>query len=446
MDEAKKAELALRIWRQSRQELYLSMRFLDLALCSFRFQEDKGTLCAGTDGDSIFYRFDYLSGAYRENPVLVNRLYLHMVMHCIYRHLWRREQREESLWNLACDIAVEYVIDGLNCHPVDVTISPWPGDRAGGAGTITGGKGLRRDIYTKLAASLPVITAEGVYRRLRQMQLSQHSLELLSQEFFADDHGYWKQRKSSGSDSSQQKWDDISQKTQTSMETYSREQSMEQGSMLETMKVTNRSRYDYREFLRKFAVLREEVQIDEDSFDPIFYTFGLQMYGNLPLVEPLEFKEARKVEEFVIAIDTSMSTSGELVQLFLEETYGILKESENFFRKVHVHILQCDSQIQSDVIITCAEDLKEYMEHFQWKGGGGTDFRPVFAYVDQLRQTGALRDLKGLLYFTDGQGEFPGKRPDYQTAFLFLNDYESQVQIPPWAMSIVIQEETFEKA
>ncbi len=44
--------------------------------------------------------------------------------------------------------------------------------------------------------------------------------------------------------------------------------------------------------------------MDDDAFDFIFYTYGLQMYGNLPLIEALEYKEVKKVEELVIAIDT----------------------------------------------------------------------------------------------------------------------------------------------
>ena len=72
--------------------------------------------------------------------------------------------------------------------------------------------------------------------------------------------------------------------------------------------------------MMKFAVLKEEVYVDEDSFDYAFYTYGLSLYGNMPLVEPLEYKEQHKIEDFVIVIDTSMSCSGELVKRFLEET------------------------------------------------------------------------------------------------------------------------------
>ena len=67
-------------------------------------------------------------------------------------------------------------------------------------------------------------------------------------------------------------------------------------------------------FLRKFAVLKEEVTVDDDSFDYVFYSYGLRLYGNMPLIEPQEWKEVKKVEDFAIVIDTSMSCSGDLVK------------------------------------------------------------------------------------------------------------------------------------
>ena len=62
-----------------------------------------------------------------------------------------------------------------------------------------------------------------------------------------------------------------------------------------------------------------------------------------------------KIEEFVIVIDTSMSCSGDLVRKFLEETYHILAETESFFRKVHIRILQCDDAVRADQLITTGE-------------------------------------------------------------------------------------------
>ena len=428
-NEEAQAALGLRIWRQSRQELYLSMRFLDLALSSFRFVPDVRTFFAGTDGSQIGYRFEYVAGLFQENPILLNRLYLHMVLHCIYRHLFRRGNREKELWNLSCDIAVESVIDGLGL-PV-VTVRGQDRRRIG----------LRQELYGQLGEAMGVLTAEGIYRYLQKKQLPERTLDVLAEEFLVDDHSFWQNVPPKQQAETEQKWNNLSQKTQTSMETFSKEQSEEQGAMLQTMQVANRAKCSYQDFLRRFAVLREEVQVDPDSFDPIFYTFGLEMYGNLPLVEPQEFKEVRRIEEFVIAIDTSQSTNGALVQGFLEQTYAILREQETFSRKMHIRILQCDTKVQSDVKITSEEELKEYMDHFTLKGGGGTDFRPVFSYVEQLRAQGELRDLKGLLYFTDGEGEYPKRRTEYETAFLFLKETDPGAQFPPWALRLVIPEE-----
>jgi hypothetical protein len=182
-----------------------------------------------------------------------------------------------------------------------------------------------------------------------------------------------------------------------------------------------------------------------DSFDYVFYNYGLTLYGNMPLIEPQEFKEVHKIEEFVIVIDTSMSCSGELVKTFLEQTYHILAETESFFRKIHIRILQCDEKVQSDVKITCQEELKEYMENFQVIGNGGTDFRPAFEYIQMLIDRKEFVNLKGMIYFTDGYGYYPRKKPPYDTAFVFMEEDYSDVAVPPWAMKLIIEKEELEE-
>ena len=72
-------------------------------------------------------------------------------------------------------------------------------------------------------------------------------------------------------------------------------------------------------------------------------------------------------------------------------------------------------------------------------GQGGTDFRPVFRYVEQLKRNKEFTNLKGLIYFTDGYGVFPSKKPDYDVAFVFVDDYENNPNVPPWAIKLVLQ-------
>ena len=140
-----------------------------------------------------------------------------------------------------------------------------------------------------------------------------------------------------------------------------------------------------------------------------------------------------------------MSCKGELVQRFLEETYSILNESESFSRKINVHIVQCDDQIQEDVVIRSREEMKDYMEHFTIKGQGGTDFRPVFTYVEELKMKKMFFKLRGLIYFTDGYGTFPARKPEYDTAFVFMKEDYRDVDVPPWAIKLIIGEEDLRK-
>ena len=418
-----------KILAAARNELYLKMRFMDVALSSLIFVLDEGACGMGTDGLYLYYHPQYLGGLYREDRIMVNRIYLHLVLHGIFRHMIRRKGREEERYSLACDIVTESIIDGMR-HRCVLRSRSW----------------LRRETYRRLGKEMKVLTAEKVYGALEKWNLSEAEFARLAGEFRVDDHSYWPadddQKKQSQIEN---QWQDISEQMETDMETFSKEASQESGHLIDQVKVENRVRFDYRQFLRKFSVLKEEMAVDEDTFDYVFYSYGLSLYGNMPLIEPQEWKEVQKVEEFAIVIDTSMSCSGELVKKFLEETYGVLSENDSFFRKVNIHIIQCDDQVQTDQKIESEEDLKNYMEHLELKGEGGTDFRPAFAYVENLMKQHAFERLKGLLYFTDGRGTYPSKMPPYETAFVFMKEDYEDVDVPPWAMKLVIEEEDLQR-
>ena len=203
-----------------------------------------------------------------------------------------------------------------------------------------------------------------------------------------------------------------------------------------------KSRRSYKDFLRKFTVLKEELHCDYDEFDLNYYSYGLRLYKNMPLIEPLESREVTKISEFVIVIDTSYSTNGPLVQKFLEETFQIIQERDSFFHKSQIRIIQCDNQVHSDTIIKEQRDIPKLLHNFELIGGGGTDFRPAFSYINKLLEDGEFQNLKGVLYFTDGKGIYPAKRPPYETAFLFLGE-EEHPDVPAWAMKLILHEEDF---
>ena len=237
----------------------------------------------------------------------------------------------------------------------------------------------------------------------------------------------------------EEKWKEISERMLVDLETSSKEWGDKSDSMLQGIKKINRDKYDYATFLRKFSTLKEDIQINDDEFDYVYYTLGMKRYGNIPLIEPLEYKEVRKIRDFVIAIDTSGSCAGEVVQKFLDKTFSIFMQQENFFRKINLHIIQCDAEIQDVVKITDKTEFEYYIRNLEFKGFGGTDFRPVFEYVNTMIDAGEFDDLKGLIYFTDGNGTYPKRRPPYETAFIFVDDDEFEYQVPSWAMKLVLE-------
>ena len=432
MEEAaeKLKSLGVSIFCAARDELYFSMRFLDVALSSFVYQMDSSVSPFGTDGAVMYFHPQQLGGLLRENRILVNRGYLHMVFHCIFRHMFKRTD-DERYWDLSCDIAAEHLIDGCDKRPVRWSRSL-----------------LRRETYRKLETGGRVMNAERIFRELKAWELTEKELSRLEEEFRTDDHRYWENRGPERKKEPElsRKWQEINEKMETDLETFSKEASEENGSFLGQLRVENRERQDYREFLRKFSVLREEMGTDPDTFDYGFYSYGLTLYGNMPLIEPLETREVRRIADFVIVIDTSMSCSGTLVRRFLEETYSVLKQNDSYFRRVNVHIIQCDEKVHSDVKITSEKELKKYMDQFELYGEGGTDFRPAFAYVDELLGMGEFDDLKGLIYFTDGYGIYPSRMPPYKTAFVFLEEDYRDVDVPAWAIRLVLREDELESA
>ena len=409
-----------------KKELYFDLRFLEMA---FRMltpvpQKNIGTLA--TDGSTLYFPAEWLIRIFKSNAPYLNRVYLHTILHCLFSHLWIGQKRNRLLWGIACDIVVEYTIDGLDKPSTKRPLS-W----------------IRQQFYEQLQKREDGISAAVIYRML--LEKEEDELNKLHVEFYTDDHRFWpKEEQLSAKEAEQrEQWNKVTRQTSL-LQKRNGEEKEEGERLLAAGLKAEKSRRSYRDFLKKFSVLREETHCNLDEFDLNYYTYGLRVYKNMPLLEPLESREVKKIREFVVALDTSYSTSGDLIRHFLQETFAILTEQDSFFTHCRLHILQCDERVQKDEVVEKKEELQMLLNHFTVVGGGGTDFRPVFTYVNQLIKNGDLKNLGGLLYLTDGKGIYPKKKPDYQTAFLFLGDYEEE-NVPPWAMRLQLEPEEFLK-
>lgn len=209
------------ILKNARNELYLNMRFLDVALSSLLFSPDFKAEGIGTDGFVLRYNPNRLSELFRKGRVYVNRAYLHMIFHCLFVHMDTRGRRAKPYWDLACDIAVESMIDGLLIRALRVPPSP-----------------ARRELYQRIQGKIPVITAQAVYAFLQKEGLTEGRYLSLAREFYVDSHALWEDEKNRKPRAQERKnrWDDIRQSMETEMETFSKLASDKAGDLLEQVK------------------------------------------------------------------------------------------------------------------------------------------------------------------------------------------------------------------
>ncbi|MBO4364871.1 MAG: hypothetical protein J5804_01095 [Eggerthellaceae bacterium] len=242
----------------------------------------------------------------------------------------------------------------------------------------------------------------------------------------------------------EQEWATIAKQVEAGLREFEQQYGTHAGCLSDNLTLANRCHTDFADFLRRFAARSEVMQVNEEEFDYLFYTYGLKQYGNVAIVEPLEYQEDRNVSEFVIAIDTSGSCSSGLTRAFVTRTYEILSQACAHSGRMNVHIIECDAQVQSDTIITDMGDLRAYERAFEVRGFGGTDFRPAFDYVSHLANEGAFEDLRGLIYFTDGFGAFPEQAPGYDVAFVFVERAGKKRRVPAWACKVIMDEDDLE--
>lgn len=402
----------------------------------------------GTDGKFLYYEPRELIALFRKGMDYLARAFLHSLFHCLYLHVICPELSRETgcgvnrgglevesggrkrRWNLACDLAVEWAVDESGWFPLEIKRQK-----------------RRTGLYQAIMSEENGRDTKSCYRWLAGQEAKGGTdiLMEIEEEFVVDQHSCWyeirgKCGKSLGNNEYlAQTWGNARQGLSLQLQGKGQRAGIQGGAGIQEYRSGKKKIYDYRRFLKQFSICREEMQLDMESFDYIPYYYGMERYGNILLVEPLETMEVNRLEEFVIAIDTSGSCSGETVCRFLDETYNILSGRENFFRKMNVHIIQCDSVIQDHRKITCQEDWKAYQENVRIQGLGGTDFTPVFRLVDEMLERKEIRNLKGLLYFTDGDGIFPRSKPTYETAFVFLNRALEKSKIPDWAIRLNLE-------
>jgi predicted metal-dependent peptidase len=364
--------------------------------------------------------------ALNTNPLWVVFVLLHEVMHLAFRHPWRRGKRNIRIWNIACDYAVNALLREAGFPPPTGRYAPLldprfygmsaeqiyaelvhhcqgsnptrPPDTESGEGeTPSGGiGGIQREAGP---ASPPLQSAtKGVG--------SSNNVKEKEQEW--DDHTSWEQAASDPACAHEV-------------------EALWRGRLAEAVRIAKQAgklpvgleriaeeglapRVDWRAVLaalltptRSEYVWRPDRRMWPDVFVP-------DLGGEL-------------LEDAVIAVDTSASVSPRELGQFLTEVRAILQS----YPEVQVYFAACDAAVHTWKVIRVAEG--EPWPDIELRGGGGTDFRPVFRKVEEC----GLHP-RALLYLTDGYGTYPETKPRYPVVWVLTPSHHR----PPWGQIVVL--------
>jgi len=121
----------------------------------------------------------------------------------------------------------------------------------------------------------------------------------------------------------------------------------------------------------------------------------------------------------VAAIDTSGSINQKNLDAFATELGGLVDIVDE------VHVVSCDAKVQAE---TTLKGFKSEIMKLNFKGGGGTDFRPVFDAVAKKKPP-----PDALVYLTDGLGRFPKTAPRFPVLWCLTGPAEI-----PWGRGILL--------
>lgn len=334
--------------------------FGTLALfAEFKVSEEVPT--AATDGKVLWFNPTFVE---KQDMSKLCGLVTHELLHAALQHVFRRRERSPKLWNIAADI----VVNGM----------------------------IRKDTSYQLPdggvenATLAHLSVEEIYEQLNTGKVELPELLLLDLMATA----------SGGIDGIDGTSGSLADGQAQRMQRHWRAALQQAGAVARRI---NRgfgkngldgvrdidgaadATLSWREILWQFMVA---TPFDFGGFDRRF------IHRKLYLEDVVG--EAVQV---AIAIDTSGSIGNAELSAFMGEIQGILDAYPQI----------CGTLIFADAELYGPHEFSQYAPMPQARGGGGTDFRPFFRWVQQQELGG---NLPLCIYFTDGYGSFPTAPPE----------------------------------
>jgi predicted metal-dependent peptidase len=374
----------------ARVQLLLAQPFFG-SLC-LRLKLQPGAVATmATDGRRIVYSPEF---ALKLSPQELEAVLAHEVMHCALGHHCRRGTREPGMWNRAADLAINPLLvangfrlpagalidaayGGMSAEEIYAELKRKEGAAASpnesSAGSDSGSKGGGNPGNPKAGQtnlSSAAARSAGSAGKAEKLDPSAEGGFGEVLDAVADEG----QRASEAEKAEQQRgWSVAAEQAQRAAAACGRTAA----GVERTLKQTRVSRQDWRAILRDFI----SAQAPQDyRWSP-----PNRRYVSAGLYLPSVHKTG--LGEIVVAIDTSGSIRGRELEQFVAEIAAIAEEAQ----PERIHVVCADAAIQTTREFAAGEPIR-----IEMRGGGGTDFRPVFAWVEEQGTAPAC-----LIYLTD---------------------------------------------
>ena len=406
---------------QDRQKLLMRMPFIGALLMRLDLVpvRDERLNTAATDGDRIYVDIDFYKKLKADERLFV---LAHEAWHCALIHFMRRGDRKKKQFNIAADLEIHFILtdEGFKAPFVLPHDPRWKGLSA-------------EEIYERIQEKAPrqKMVGSGSGSGLSEGKESKNikgqgigqgfDKHLEKDDGGGDSEGDSKSGK--GRDA------DYSPEVKPGAEERCRER------LTAAIQQYERTRG---ELPAGLAGLVETILKPEIGWKELLAQFVTNCYGGsrrwLPPARRHVWKglylQSQRTERLraIVAIDTSGSMSGDLPKFF-SELVALL----NSFGSYELTVIQCDAEIGK---IETFDDCNLLDPDRKWEvtGGGGTDFRPVFSYVDEHSEL----DPNLLIFFTDGYGDYPERPPPYPVMWLLTSDGRCGVE---WGQQVKFKHE-----
>jgi predicted metal-dependent peptidase len=330
----------------------------------------------GVDGRNLFVNPAFTAGLTETQIIGV---LCHEVLHIINMHHLRKGKRDHKLWNVACDYAINPIV-------LDA--------------------GLELPDGRLLDPQYHGMSAEKIYSLLEK------DPESKSKDHSACGEVMDGTQKADGSQMSADEIKVAEQQIKVGI-AQAAEMARSQGKMTAAIEAMVgallKPIVNWREVLRRFAAQVVPTGVSWSRPNRRVLAHGIRLPGMIK----------GGVGQLVIGIDTSGSIYADpvMTQQFLSEVTSICEE----VKPEAIHVVFCDSKVKSAETFE-HHDMSDLFGRLKSmvRGGGGTDFRPVFDWVDEQGINPAA-----LIYLTDMEGVFPTTPPTYPVLWAKTTDHKA---------------------